>query len=756
MPGKVYFAIVLHSHQPVGNFDSVIEQAYNKCYLPFLEEFLRHPRIRVTWHYSGPLLEWIEGRHPEYFKMLRRTCDHGCEMLGGGFYEPILTMLPARDRLGQIEQMRRYISGRFGQTPRGAWLAERVWEPALVKSLAEAGVEYLSLDDSHFKAAGLSDEQLSGHFSTEDEGATVKAFPAAEKWRYMIPYATVPEIMEYLESLRPQDDSAVRLTVYADDGEKFGVWPRTYAHVFGDGWLRKWLEAMESAGDWLRFVTLGEAADILPSAGRVYIPEGSYREMTEWAMPAERLAKYEESVAKLKEHPAFEGIKGCLRGGSWRSFRVKYPEAGKMYAKMMEVSELAAGLPEESPAGRETRRRLYRGQCNCPYWHGVFGGLYLPHLRSAVYGELLAAEAAAAGDIGRARPSAVARDFDFDGMPEIKLSNSVLNAYIAPSRGGHIYELDERIACINLSDGLSRRFEAYHAKVAGAIVGDAEEARSIHDLVLAKEPGLAEMLKYDAYLRESLVDHVSRIPLTVEDMISGDPPSDIGFRSGPYEIVRADGFGGKGKAGSRGGRTVAVTLARTGPCTGGILKVEKTISLGEDNVLRTRYVLGSQGGVRLPICFGVEFNYGMLAGAAHDRYYRHERSANAGNMSTAADFGEVDHVALVDEWRGISVVLRCRPRARILVHPVKTVSQSEGGFESVYQTSSVTAAYRFELVPGSEAEILLEQEVLREGAGRASAGGSGGGAGANASAESKRCAKADSGPGRRRKRRPGN
>ncbi|MCX7803601.1 MAG: DUF1926 domain-containing protein [Planctomycetota bacterium] len=712
MPGKVYFALVLHSHQPVGNFDSVLEQAYRKCYLPFLEEFLRHPRIRVTWHYSGPLLEWIESRHPEYFRMLRMSCDRGCEMLGGGFYEPILTMLPLRDRLGQIDWMRRYIRDRFGQTPRGAWLAERVWEPALVKSLAEAGVEYLSLDDSHFKAAGLSDGQLMSYFVTEDEGVTIKAFPAAEKWRYMIPYATVPEIMEYLESLRPRDDSAIRLTVYADDGEKFGVWPRTHAHVFGEGWLSKWLEAMESAGDWLRFVTLGEAADILPSAGRIYIPEGSYREMTEWALPAERLAKYEESVAKLKEHPAFEGIRGCLRGGSWRSFRVKYPEAGKLYARMMEVSGLAAGLPEKSAAGKEARKRLYRGQCNCPYWHGVFGGLYLPHLRSAVYGELLAAEAAAAGDVGRAKPSAIARDLDFDGMPEIKLSNGILNAYIAPARGGHLYELDERRACVNLSDGLSRRFEAYHARVAGAVVGDAEEARSIHDLVLAKEPGLAEMLKYDAYLRESLVDHVSRIPLTVEDMISGDPPSDIGFRSGPYEIVRAEGFGRK--AGNRRGGAVSVTLARTGPCTGGILRVEKTISLGDGNALRTAYRLSSEGGTRLPICFGVEFNYGMLAGAAHDRYYRHERSANAGNMSTAADFGELDHVALVDEWRGISVVLRCRPKARILVHPVRTVSQSEAGFESVYQTSSVTAAYRLELVPGAAAEILLDQEIWLE------------------------------------------
>jgi len=43
------------------------------------------------------------------------------------------------------------------------------------------------------------------------------------------------------------------------------------------------------------------------------------------------------------------------------------------------------------------RIALWRAQCNCPYWHGVFGGLYLNYLRYAVWHNLIEAERLADG-----------------------------------------------------------------------------------------------------------------------------------------------------------------------------------------------------------------------------------------------------------------------------------------------------------------------------------------------------------------------
>ena len=92
----------------------------------------RHPNIHVGLHYSGPLLTWIEENHPEYFDQLRALSQSGqVEMVGGGFYEPILISIPPADQHEQITRLGDYIEKHFGKRPSGAWLAERVWEPQL-------------------------------------------------------------------------------------------------------------------------------------------------------------------------------------------------------------------------------------------------------------------------------------------------------------------------------------------------------------------------------------------------------------------------------------------------------------------------------------------------------------------------------------------------------------------------------------------------------------------------------------------------
>src|SRR6185295_8170476 len=97
MPGRVRFVCLLHSHQPVGNFDHVIEEAFRLSYLPYVEVFEKHPTIPLTHHVSGCLLEWLEAHHPEYLdRLAARAGGEGgnasWEMIGGGFYEPILPL----------------------------------------------------------------------------------------------------------------------------------------------------------------------------------------------------------------------------------------------------------------------------------------------------------------------------------------------------------------------------------------------------------------------------------------------------------------------------------------------------------------------------------------------------------------------------------------------------------------------------------------------------------------------------------------
>lgn len=713
MPGRVRFVCILHSHQPVGNFDHVIEEAHQKSYLKYAEVFSQFPRIPLTNHFSGCLLEWLDEKHPEYLDRLRsltepRNGAKAWEMIGGGYYEPIMTMLPARDRVGQIAMMQDYLESRFGTRPRGCWLTERVWEPALVSDLAEAGVEYLTLDDSHFRAAGLREDELTGSYITEDQGRTVRVYPASEKLRYIIPYAQVHEVLAYLRSLVPAEGE--RVACYADDGEKFGVWPNTYKHVYEDGWLWNFLAALDQAQNegWLECCTLSDANDALLPAGRVYLPENSYREMTEWALPAVTLSAYEHAVHDVKHDPRLKDILPLVKGGNWRSFRVKYEEGGRMYAKMMEVSAKVAGLSNKTKLAAKARQHLYRGQCNCPYWHGVFGGMYLPHLRSAIYRELIRAEKLAdeLDDTARAAGSA---DYDYDGQAEVKLSDEHIALYLHPSRGGHLYEFDLRDIAFNVGDTFSRRYEAYHDKVAQAVVGGGGGAQSIHDQVLAKEAGLIALLKYDAYLRESLVDHLSAERLTPEHFLSGQPPSDAGFRQGAYD---AELEAGEGKARKKA-RGAAVTLIREGTWRGGQVSVGKRVLLGEKPGFVAAYRVENKHGAAVQGFFAVEMNYSLLAGDAHDRYYFLADADNAGRLAMVKDLGVQPLVGLKDHWLNVALTLKASVPAQVLVSPVKTVSQSEGGFESVYQSSSVVLQWALNLQPGESFEVELVQEVSK-------------------------------------------
>ncbi len=712
MAGRVRFVCLLHSHQPVGNFDHVIEDAYQRCYLPYAKAFADCPKVPLTNHFSGCLLEWLESHHPEYFDLLRSHVtppsagggDKSWEMVGGAMQEPVLPMLPARDCHGQIQRMAGFVEEHFGTRPRGFWLAERVWEPALVKRLADAGVQYLTLDDSHFKAAGLEEDELVGGFITEDEGRTLTVYPASEKLRYLVPFSDVGKVIDYLRSLVPEEGE--RVVCYADDGEKFGVWPNTYQTVFEEGWLRHFLEALAGAEDegWLICSTLSEAFDAVASSGKVYLPENSYREMTEWALPAPRLAALQRTLEELKDDSRVNNLLPMVRGGNWRSFRVKYGECGQMYAKMMEVSEKVAALPEKDPAFGAAQTHLYRGQCNCPYWHGVFGGLYLPHLRSAVYRELIRSELAAGSDAG-----VVLRDFDFDGHQECKLSNQHLALYLHPTRGGHLYEFDLRGVEFNVGDTFSRRYEAYHDQVAEAVVsggqdGGSEHADSIHSMVKAKESGLAALLQYDAYLRESLVDHLSERALNTADFLGGHPPSDEGFRQEEYDA----------KVYERMDPSMhAVALERTGWFLGQSLRIRKEVVMGAENGFLVRYEVKNEGSASLTGHFAVEMNYGLLAGDAHDRYFYHEDAENAGKLATVADFGVRSMVGLKDHWLNVNLALRTSTAAQIMVCPVRTVSQSEGGFESVYQNSSVVLQWPLTLEAGASFSTELVQEVSR-------------------------------------------
>jgi len=501
----------------VGNFDHVFEQHVRDVYRPFLERLAEREFFPIAIHMSGPLLEWLEGHESALLdRIARLAVDGRLELLLSGFYEPVLAALPRLDRIEQIDWMRQAIKRRFGVEASGLWLTERVWEPELAADLAQAGVRYALVDDRHFLVSGFSGDRLHAPFWTESDGKRVALFPIDERLRYLIPFKPPADIVAYLRSLR---EGGAPLAVFVDDGEKFGGWPGTKEWVYDRGWLTQFLEAMDMlvAGGEIRLTTLAAALAEVPSAGLAYLPTASYREMEGWALPPEAATR----LARLERDLGPERLAGpdaaLVRGAHWRNFFVRYPESNRMHKKMQALSALCRRCGDPATA----RQAIGRAQCNDAYWHGVFGGLYLPHLREAIWRNLALAE----GELRRSAPLEVEQlDLDGDGFEEIWIHAAAFSALVSPHRGGAIEEYTLFGAGINYADVLTRRREAYHELalegVEQADTGPGDGTPSIHDI--EKRVRLDQLPPVDRDARALFVERVLPGALTLDVYAGGD------------------------------------------------------------------------------------------------------------------------------------------------------------------------------------------------------------------------------------------
>lgn len=699
---KISFALVIHSHQPVGNFDHVIEDAYQKAYAPFVKALLLHPQIRLSLHYSGILLEWLEHHHPEYFEQLRQLAERGqVELVGGGYYEPILPAIPDADKLAQLGKLSDYLRQHFGTPPRGAWVAERVWEPSLAWPLAQAGVEYVVLDDTHFLSAGLEPSELRGVYITEEFGAPLRLVPSLKALRYTIPFRE-PE--ETLRVLREGVDQHGSLFAMGDDCEKFGVWPGTYDHVYKNGWLERFLKALEGAQEWVETTTVSDYLASHAPLGRIYLPTASYLEMMEWALPPAASAEFKKCLEETEEMASGERYRHFLRGGFWRNFLSKYPESNQTQKLMLAVSKRWQKVnggqrsnPEFARLLDEAQTHLLASQCNDAYWHGVFGGLYAPHLRSAVLRHLIQAEAlldkVPAGD-GSAY-SVRQEDFDVDGHEEILIEQPSFGAIVRPADGGTVSSLRFKPADVELVNSLRRRPEAYHALVRQRVASKEaprEGPASIHDMVLSKEANLEGLLRYDRYPRHAFRTYVFPARKQWKDFEYLRLEENETLACGAWKAAPIP------KSSAREGAVklqnhatlrmndcemrVQAQKFLTSKFSGTAWQMECSSTLSTDRACPTALALG------------LEMVFNLLAPDAHDRYFL------ANHVRRPLEFrGEIEapRLLLVDEWQRVKILLDARPSVDgWWIVPIETISQSESGFERVYQGSAILAVWKIE------------------------------------------------------------
>ncbi|WP_394808183.1 alpha-amylase/4-alpha-glucanotransferase domain-containing protein [Nitrosomonas sp.] len=662
-PVSLLFGV--HAHQPVGNFPSVLTDAHLRCYKPFLQVLYRYPDFRFAVHFSGWLLDYLMQHYPEDMALLREmVMRKQVELFGAGDTEPVLAVIPNRDRIGQIQTFSNKLAAKLGQRPQGAWLTERVWESTVVPALADCGIRYVIVDDYHFLCAGRAPAELNGFFTTEEDTRTLDLFPISENLRYKIPFSPVEETIAYLESLADNHSShSSAAAIYFDDIEKFGIWPETYQWVYEKGWLEQFIQSvLASTKICTRHYSEYHASE--KTRGIVYLPTVSYIEMNEWTLPAQSANTYADLVQQAKSSGWYEHKKAFLRGGIWKNFFSRYPESNWMHKRMLGLSTRLNALPEKHRTNL-MQQKLYESQANDAYWHGLFGGLYLPHLRRAVYGALVELEALL--DALMPRPISHTEDTDLDGVKEAYRQNGILQAVIKLDSFASICELDAYRLKHNFGDTLRCQVEHYYQKIQPGERQVSNHAApgiaSAHDRISYKHEINAEDIEADDHPRSLFVDRLDGTFITYQSKAAALENNHFQSENTAYPI-------------------------------------HKHIIL-DNNQLQVAYRFTA----KMAQAFSTEINLAMPScdGMGGRYIYRGEIPGGFGQVLELTGLTEI---TLDDDTLGGSIVLKTSSPVTFIAQPHFSVSQSESGFEKIMQATTLLLEW-----PITAQELVITLEI---------------------------------------------
>lgn len=636
-------------HQPVGNFDDVFELAYEKSYKPFIELIKKYPNLSVSLHYSGPLLEWLIAHKPEFLENIHALTDLGqIELLSSAYYEPMLTLLPEKDRMGQIKLQNSLLRDTFAYSPKGMWLPDRVWSLDLPYSICESGLKYTVIDEHHVH----NDAPIKGYYNTESEGRTIGVFAISKKLREMIPYVDPQHVIDYIRS--QVSDNEQDVLVFMENGEKFGIYPDSESHV---AWLHEFLELLNVNRDVIETITYKDYWEHYPPLGLTYPTEGGYPEMDEWA----------------------SSMNGFGKG--WRSFLIKYPEANWMHKRMCQISRKIETLESTGKAKRSIRRirkQFWSGTCHDAYWHGIHGGIYLPHLRNATWSNLIKAEAQIDKHLYNLSDQVYQEmaDINRDGFNDVTVTTKNLRAVFDSRIMGGMGELDFKPANVNLCNNISCHPETFHED-------------------------MDEKPIYDNHPRYSLIERYYDKDITV-DLVREQKIEDASdFLNEAVEVKNTV-------------KSCCVRFSRNGWINWQRAHLCKSIQFNESG-FEVVYRIKNNGIGHIECLFGPEFNFSVNGGEWEKRFYALPEAIKGQTLEAVSDIEAVNELLIKNTAENYQISIKTEEAARVMTYPnIIPVLQPEG-LQNIFQNIVLNYFWKVSLEPREEKEIKLQVEIKEAG-----------------------------------------
>ena len=506
---KVKLLFGVHMHQPVDNFGDAVDKAIELCYAPFFETMRKYSKFKFALHSSGWLLNEIKTRYPKVFKDIEYLTKKGSiELVGAGYYEPILSSISSQDRRTQINKLSSYLKKNLNSTPNGAWLTERVWDSSIIADLRASNLEYVVVDDYHFLSSGFDENKMDGYYESEEGGEKIALFPISASLRYALPFFSVERSIDAIVECAKSDGGAA---IIFDDLEKFGLWPKTHEWVYEKGWLERFLEAVLK-DERVETMHYSDFLHSNRSKGLAYLNNTSYFEMGEWSLKSELSLELEALKRSVGDEYFKKRGVALIRGGIWKNFFIKYHESNYIHKRMLEHS-----LHQER-LKKDALESLYKLQTNDVLWHGVFGGLYLANLRDNAYRYLLEIESS----LAKKKHTVSFFDIDRDGYEELKVLTKGLSMLFSSKYGAQLIEFGSLEMLFNWQNTLMRRYEAYHEKILHPVQKIHKELSddaiaTIHNDEVEIDEALKDELIYDWHPKYSLIDHICSEPYSLEN-----------------------------------------------------------------------------------------------------------------------------------------------------------------------------------------------------------------------------------------------
>ena len=394
---KINLVLGSHAHVPYGAETDEFENVYTGFLRPFISNLYKHPQIQAALHYSGVLLHWVERSHPELLMLIEdMVVRKQVEMLGGGFYEPVLPIIPLQDKIGQIELLTTYLRRQFGKRPQGCWIPAFAWEPGLVSPLAACGMGFTFLSERQFALAGGG--TAPSPCVCEDQGKLITVFPVLQSLETALAEKNISALLEDFSRRRPEGSETV-VSIFPE--KLFTGTDTSPDYAWG-----RFFEDLSLCKDFVEPVSPGK---LLKSLGG--LPKLSFPDST-----------------------------GAADNIPPRRFIIEYPEANRIYSKMIFTNVLINQLRGDKSRKLSAREELWKAQGSALFCSPGAGGLHSHSLRNAAYSALLGAERVTR-EKGKFTQSLVPFDFNLDGVDEWLFRDAKINCYVQ-STGGGIFELD--------------------------------------------------------------------------------------------------------------------------------------------------------------------------------------------------------------------------------------------------------------------------------------------------------------------------